>query len=252
MTDLYRILGISRRASEAEIKSAYRRLARKYHPDVSKSSDANQLFARISEAYKILSDPERRALYDQGEPVSRQGVFYASRSAEVVAVQRKLDRMVDEMIARERQETAARSHAVTTVVTLFISAFFVALSKPLIIESLTLIGRIVIVGLSLTGAWYLVRNIGIALARYTYKVPGHLISVFHPEAPSDKMISRNAALVFLVCGYLVSLGLGYVLSKLAIGQDLKPGTFLGIFLYPPIAVLIIGSFRRIGQAMDRF
>ncbi|HUK92032.1 MAG TPA: hypothetical protein VLZ81_16650, partial [Blastocatellia bacterium] len=61
----------------------------------------------------------------------------------------------------------------------------------------------------------------------------------------------RAALVFLVCGYFVSLGLGYILSRLAAGPDLAPGTVLGIVLYPPIAVLIIGSFRTIGSFLDR-
>jgi hypothetical protein len=251
MTDLYRILGVSRRATDSEIKSAYRKLARKYHPDVSSSPNANALFAKISEAYRILSDPKRRAIYDRGEPVSPRTTFYASRAAEVVAYQRKLDRMVDEIIAQERQETAARSHAVTIVVTLFISAFFVSLSKPMIIEELNILGRVLIIVLSLYGCWYLIKNLGVVLGRYTYHVPDHLISVFREEKHPDKIMSRKAALVFLICGYAASTGLGYVVSGLAVGRDLAPGTFLGIFIYPPIAVLIMGSFRSIGGFLDR-
>jgi 4-hydroxybenzoate polyprenyltransferase len=169
----------------------------------------------------------------------------------VQAYQRKLDKVVDEMIARERQETAARSQAVTIVVTLFISAFFVALAKPLIIEEFSLSGRIALIGLSLIGARYLVKNLATALSRYTYSVPSRLTSVFQHDPVTDKRISRKAALVFLVCGYIVSLGLGYLISKLAAGPDLAPGTVLGIILYPPIAVLIIGSFRSIGSFLDR-
>jgi hypothetical protein len=251
MTDLYRVLGISRRATESEIRSAYRRLARRYHPDVCSSPDANARFSSISEAYRILSDQKKRTLYDQGVPLSPRTTFYASRSAEVQAYQRKLDKVVDEMIAHERQETAARSQAVTIVVTLFISAFFVALAKPLIIEEFSLSGRIAVIALSLIGARYLVKNLATALSRYTYSVPSRLTSVFQHDPVSDKMISRKAALVFLVCGYIVSLGLGYLISKLAAGPDLAPGTVLGIVLYPPIAVLIIGSFRSIGSFLDR-
>jgi curved DNA-binding protein CbpA len=66
MTDLYRILGVSPKANSSEIKSAYRRLARRCHPDVSASPDANADFARINEAYHILTDPARRAAYDRG------------------------------------------------------------------------------------------------------------------------------------------------------------------------------------------
>jgi len=190
-------------------------------------------------------------MYDLGETFERKTTFYASRSAEVVAYQRKLDHLVDEMIARERKEAADRSHAVTIVVTLFISAFMVAAAKPNIIEELNMAGKIAIVALSGFAAWYLFKNVSVALARYTYTVPRHLISVFKAEAPPDKIMSRTAALVFLGSGYFVSLGLGYLLHNLVAGRDLAPGTFLGVFLYPPIAVLIIGSFRRIGGFLDK-
>lgn len=63
--DYYKILGISPTASDAEIKSAYRRLARKYHPDVSKEPDAEAKFKDVGEAYEILKDGEKRAAFDQ-------------------------------------------------------------------------------------------------------------------------------------------------------------------------------------------
>lgn len=63
--DYYSIFGIDRNASQAEIKAAYRKLARKYHPDVSKEPDAEEKFKEISEAYKTLKDPEKRAAYDK-------------------------------------------------------------------------------------------------------------------------------------------------------------------------------------------
>lgn len=64
--DFYTILGVSRNADPKEIKAAYRKLARKYHPDVNKSDRAaEQKFKEISEAYDTLSDPEKRKLYDQ-------------------------------------------------------------------------------------------------------------------------------------------------------------------------------------------
>eukprot|EP00268_Persea_americana_P018818 TRINITY_DN1961_c0_g1_i2.p1 TRINITY_DN1961_c0_g1~~TRINITY_DN1961_c0_g1_i2.p1 ORF type:complete len:451 (-),score=87.52 TRINITY_DN1961_c0_g1_i2:362-1714(-) len=64
-SDFYSVLGVSKNASKSEIKSAYRKLARSYHPDVNKDSGAEQKFKDISNAYEVLSDDEKRSLYDK-------------------------------------------------------------------------------------------------------------------------------------------------------------------------------------------
>ena len=63
--DYYKVMGLGRDATQDEIKRAYRKLARKYHPDVSKESDAEARFKELGEAYEVLRDPEKRAAYDQ-------------------------------------------------------------------------------------------------------------------------------------------------------------------------------------------
>jgi curved DNA-binding protein len=63
--DYYKIMGLARDASQDDVKRAYRKLARKYHPDVSKEQDAEAKFKELGEAYEVLKDPEKRAAYDQ-------------------------------------------------------------------------------------------------------------------------------------------------------------------------------------------
>ncbi|MFH5880832.1 MAG: molecular chaperone DnaJ [Candidatus Izemoplasmataceae bacterium] len=72
--DYYEVLGIDKNASDAEIKSAYRKLARKYHPDVSKEDNAEAQFKEVQEAYEVLSDSNKRAQYDRfGHQASQAG-----------------------------------------------------------------------------------------------------------------------------------------------------------------------------------
>jgi len=63
--DYYGIMGLNKDATQDEIKRAYRKLACKYHPDVSKEADAEARFKEVGEAYEVLKDPEKRVAYDQ-------------------------------------------------------------------------------------------------------------------------------------------------------------------------------------------
>jgi curved DNA-binding protein len=63
--DYYKIMGVSQDASDKDIKTAYRKLARKYHPDISKEANAEEQFKEMGEAYEVLKDPAKRAEYDQ-------------------------------------------------------------------------------------------------------------------------------------------------------------------------------------------
>src|ERR671916_1715515 len=74
--DLYEVLGVERGASDADIKKAFRKLARELHPDVSQAADAQERFREVATAYEVLSNAETRRLYDQyGHAGLRRGGF---------------------------------------------------------------------------------------------------------------------------------------------------------------------------------
>src|SRR5690242_21398590 len=71
--DYYKVLGVDKKASQDDIKKAYRKLARKYHPDTNKDAGAEERFKEISEAYDVLGDEDKRKKYDRGGGVFAGG-----------------------------------------------------------------------------------------------------------------------------------------------------------------------------------
>lgn len=74
--DYYEVLGLSKGASDDEIKKAYRKMAKKYHPDVNKDAGAEDMFKEVNEAYEVLSDPQKKATYDQFGHAGMEGANF--------------------------------------------------------------------------------------------------------------------------------------------------------------------------------
>lgn len=264
MSDLYRVLGVSRTASTGEIKSAYRRLARKYHPDVNADPSAAQEFARITEAYQTLIDPQRRAYYERTGVTASSTTASKQRAASSVAAARaarrayyqaRADRIVNEWLEREREESRWRGQAVYTTVALFLSTFMVAMVKPSIFENVNLFWKIAFSTLFAIGVWHMGRSLKQQLDHYTYRPV--MISLMRYRKPEERF-SRGAALAFIGGGYLLSLCMGMLIGSLM--EDLTRDVFgkatesvlFSVLFYPPIVVLIVDLVYKFNQRIEEW
>ncbi len=265
MSDLYRVLGVSRTANTNEIKSAYRRLARKYHPDVNAEPSAAGEFARITEAYQTLIDPQRRAYYDRTGTAASSSAARSRRAASSTAAARaarrayyqaRADRIVNEWLEREREESRWRGQAVYTTVALFLSTFMVAMLKPSIFGALPVWWQIGLTLLFFIGVWHLGRSIKRQLDHYTYRPV--MISLMRYRKPEEQF-SRGAALAFIGGGYLLSLATGMLIGVLTedftsqiFGAPSLENLIFGVLFYPPIIVLIVDLMYQVNQRFDEW
>ncbi|HEV7798743.1 MAG TPA: J domain-containing protein [Pyrinomonadaceae bacterium] len=278
MTDYYKVLGVKRSASKSEVKSAYRKLARLRHPDVNGGSEtAAQEFALLSRAYRVLIDPEERAYHDQqlnaptanGYSILQSNNPHAQR-ARSLAMQARWDRVVNEVLERDRQEGRERQRAVFTTVSLFLSTFFVAMIKPHLWETFDYAGRVIVLTLFVIGVWHLATRLREYFAHYTYRPKSIQDSIMRDEEIPEQPFTRFSAYAFLLLGYALSIGIGLIIGWHAQGfmsgltMLLPPqvaktnmlfysSTILlipDLVVYPPIAVLIVDSMQALTARMD--
>jgi hypothetical protein len=266
VVDYYKVLGVKRNASAREVKSAYRRLARERHPDVNGGSEKSaREFALLTSAYRTLTDPQERASYDsqlrrRDEGFTSGSVFQTNnrhaRSMRRVAVQARMDKVVDNLIQAERRENFAMQQAVFTTVSLFLSTFFVAVFKPRLWQLSGLFGRALLIALFATGLWHLVSRLRAYFKRYTYQ-PSLIHDSGTPESETvAKPFTRFAASSFLVVGYIASLGMGLLIGQqmndflIAIPVFKDPHLRPELIFYPPIAVLIVDTLHTVASKID--
>lgn len=265
MVDYYRILKVSPKASAAEIKSAYRKLARKMHPDVNGGSEISaKEFAQIAKAYQVLSNAEDRARYDaqrlRAQYGSNDSVLFSdnphARRLRRMAVQRRMDAIVDRLIEDQRRETMALQQTVFPVVGLFISTFFVGMLKPQFWANSDLLGKSILLTLFGVGLWHLFVRLRDGFERYTHGSPRLHDSVLRDD-DDDKPFSPVTAVMFLVFGVAISLAFGY-----GVGEHLKwiimnmtpnfsaSSLQMELIFYPPIAVLLVDTIHYVANKAD--
>lgn len=281
MIDYYKILGVKQTASRAEIKSAYRKLARQRHPDVNRDSEgAGRDFAVLSKAYQILSDPQERAYYDQqitaqsirGYSILDSDNPHAKR-ARNLAVQAKWDRVVDEVLERDRLDNRERQRAVFTTVSLFLSTFFVALIRPQLWDVFSQFGRAIVLTLFVIGVWHLGTRLREYFAHYTYIPKPIQDSIIREQKTPEQPFTRFSASTFLLVGWALSVGIGLYIGwhtqdffndltllfhppRVAVVQSsvmAYTSTALlvpDLVVYPPIAVLIVDSLHALTSRID--
>lgn len=270
MINFYEVLNVTSKASNGEIKSAYRRLARKHHPDVNGNAgeeSAAREFARIAKAYEVLGNPQTRADYDK-KLLKQQ--FSRSASASVLdsenqhakrwrqmAYDRRYNEIIDRMIADERRETLALQKVIFPCVALFVSTCFVAFLKPVIWSNTAIIGKFILLSLFIAGVFHLAGRIKNALERYTYTDESIHDSIFRESEPPAKPFTRVSAICFLIFGFGISLGVGLLIGNFFdvaanatmpafFSHSLKPE----FIFYPPIFVLIVDLMHHFASRLE--
>ena len=275
MTDYYQVLGVKHSATAGEIKSAYRKLARKRHPDVNKGSEkAAREFALLSLAYHTLIDAQERALHDQqlSQPKGEGSILNSdnrhAQRARNIAAQARWDRVVNQILENDRRENHERQRAVFTTVSLFLSTFFVAMIKPPLWQLFGVAGKAILITLFMIGVWHLIIRLREYFHHYTYRRHEIHYSITQDERKPEQPFTRLSAYAFLLGGYVVSLGIGLFLgwhaqdffSDLTLlfrhhGQaaaSYSPSALLAadLLFYPPIAVLIIDTMHAVASRID--
>lgn len=267
MVNYYKVLKVSPKASRTEIKSAYRRLARKIHPDINATTDTlSEEFSQLTKAYKVLANPQKRADYDNqllqvkynrenGSVLSSENL-HARRWRQMV-YERRYNEIIDRMIADERRESMALQKVIFPTVALFVSTTFVAIFKPAFWTNSPIIGKIILFSLFVVGSIHLFKRLKVGFERYTYSYEDIHDSILDDNEPVEKPYTRFTAISFLIIGFFISLGIGLVIGNYfgmvinaSIPTIFSPTLKPEFIFYPPIFVLCVDIMHTLASRLE--
>lgn len=269
MVNYYDILQVSPKATAAEVKSAYRRLARRLHPDSSGGSEATALsFAAIAEAYAVLGNPRERSRYDRklldikisdlgnGDSVFASTNRHAQRWRQMVH-ERRYEDILDRMRAEKRRDAMAFQKVIYPTVALFLSSIVVTALKPRIFTESLVIGKIIIVALFIVSLIHIIGRIRDAIERYTDFDDNIHESILDEGERHEKPYSRLTAAIIWGGGFLACLGIGLLLgTQIEFAANSMPSVFSTylkpeFIFYPPILTLIVDLMHSFAASLDR-
>jgi len=243
------------------------------------SEEAAREFTLLSKAYHILIDPQERAYYDQQlltPSNSNYSILHSNnphaQRARNIAVQARWDRVVDEVLERDRKENRERQRAVFTTVSLFLSTFFVAMMRPHLWQVFDYAGRAIVLTLFVIGVWHLATRLREYFAHYTYIPKPIQDSIMRQEEKPEQPYTRFSAYTFLLLGYGLSVGIGLLIGwhtqdffndltllfrhRVEVVQSsmlaYTSASLLvpDLVVYPPIAVLIVDTMHALASRID--
>jgi hypothetical protein len=258
MSDFYEILRVSPKASNADIKSAYRRLARRLHPDRNDGSpEKTREFRKVVLAYETLGDPKKRAEYDHGllrrdfaRRSGKDGILNSrnpyTRRFRKVSFQRRYDEIVDRMVADEQRKSLTVRKVVIPLVLFLTATFLTAALGPTLFEESGFIGRLVLISFAVAGLIHCLALLKDGLENHTHSPLDIHDSIFERPERGRRKMGRAKAIFILVGSYVFAL-----VGGTALGGHLETGTdstelllyldnlSLDTVLAPPILVLLV-------------
>lgn len=271
MVNYYKILKVSEKASAAEIKSAYRRLARKMHPDIKgNSEEATREFAKIAKAYEILGSEQERAYFDRqlkklqvNKSIhATDSVLYSdnphAQRLRQMAVERRYNEIIDRMMDSERNESLALQRVIFPIIALFVSTCFVGIFKPLLWTRSQITGKIILLSLFIIGVYHLFRRLRSGFTHFTYDPENLHDSILDETEPETKPYTRFKAAAFLLIGIGASLTVGLVIGSYMqlfihsmMPKIFSPTLQPEFIFYPPIIVLLVDLMHTAALRLER-